>query len=112
MLTYKVFPGPPNYQDVRKGDKPEPAYILRLERPICVSGDEFIDPDAKIDRIEIFPEYADTKNEALWKALRNLIGKSVAVEGKEPFGAQTGHHHAPLLLPITRITRASGSSAR
>jgi len=103
VLTHKVFPGPPNYQDVRKGDKPESAYILQLAKPICVSGDEFVDPNAQIERIQIFPQYADTKDEALWRALRNLVGRSVVVEGKEPFGAQTGHHHAPLLLPITAI---------
>jgi hypothetical protein len=110
VLTHKVFPGPPNYQDVRKGDKPETAYVLELARSICISGDQFIDQNTKIDRIQIFPEYADRKNEALWSALRNLVGKSVVVEGKSPFGAQTGHHHAPLLLPITAITRARGSS--
>jgi hypothetical protein len=100
-LTHKVFPGPPNYEDVRKGDKPEPAYILQLRKPIYVSGDESLDPKQQIDRIQIFPESADDK--PLWNALRKLAGKSVKVEGSEPFGAITGHHHAPLLLPITKI---------
>jgi hypothetical protein len=104
VLTYKVFPGPPNFEDVRKGDKPEPAYILRLQKPICVAGDAFIDPEKQIDRIQIFPAYEDRENPALWKELRSSVGKFVAVEGSEPFGAHTGHHHAPLLMPITKIT--------
>ena len=39
-LDYVVFAGPPNYQDVRKGDTPEPAFVLRLAHPICIQGDE------------------------------------------------------------------------
>ena len=47
VLAYKVFAGPPNYEDVRRGDTPEPTYILQLNRPICVSGDDFIFKDQK-----------------------------------------------------------------
>ena len=111
-LTYKIFPGPPNFADIAKGDKPEPAYILQLRKPICVSGDEFIEPSKPIDRIQIFPAHEDRKKLVSWKMLRTSIGKSVAVEGSEPFGAHTGHHHAPLLLPITRITNANRSAPK
>ena len=111
-LTYQVFPGPPNYQDIRRGDKSEPAYILRLQKSICVSGDAFIDSTKQIDRIQIFPAYEDRENPALWKALRNSVGKFVAVEGSEPFGAHTGHHHAPFLLPITKITPAARTAPK
>jgi len=103
-LTRKIFAGPPNYEDVRKGDRPEPAYILQLKKPICVAGDEFIGQDKLIDRVQIFPEYEEKENKALVRALRGSIGKVVAVEGVSPFGAHTGHHHAPLLLPISKIT--------
>jgi hypothetical protein len=37
-LSYRIFTGPPNYEDVRKGDTPEPAYILSLDVPICAKG--------------------------------------------------------------------------
>ncbi len=102
-LTHKVFPGPPNFENLRKGDKPEPSYILRLQKPVCIIGDEFIEQDKLIERVQIFPEYADRENKALNRKLRNLIGKVVVVQGNSPFGAHTGHHHAPLLLPITKI---------
>jgi hypothetical protein len=107
-----VFPGPPKFEDVRKGDKTEPTYILQLQKPICVSGDEFIDPKQQIDRIQIFPDYADKENPELWKELRRLVGEFVAVDGSEPFGAHTGHHHAPFLLPIKEITLASRPASR
>ena len=106
VLNYKIFAGPPNFEDVRKGDTPEPSYILQLQTPICVSGDDFVSSDRQIDRIQIFPEYSDKKDHTLGESLRSLIGKHVVVVGKSPFGAHTGHHHAPLLSPISRITVA------
>src|SRR6202040_3630539 len=37
--------------------------------------------------------------------LRKLVGSRVRVEGKSAFGPHTGHHHAPLLLPINSVDR-------
>jgi len=68
---------------------------LHLTKPVCVSGDEFIDQAKNIDRIQIFPDYAERENQALLNGLRASVGKFVAIEGCEPFGAHTGHHHAP-----------------
>jgi len=104
-LSYRIFAGPPNYEDVRKGDTPEPAYILSLEAPICATGDEFVDPGKPIQQIQIYPDETGT-SPALSRDLRQLTGKRVSVEGRSAFGAHTGHHHAPLLLPITRIAIA------
>ena len=106
-LTHQVFAGPPNYEDVRKGDRPEPSYVLRLAKPICVVGDEFIDQTTPIDRVQIFPDYDNRNNQTLARALRRFVGKVVAVQGNAPFGAHTGHHHAPLLLPVTNIAIAT-----
>src|SRR6478672_9306523 len=105
-LNYRIFAGPPNYEDVRKGDTPEPTYILTLAEPICASGDEFVDPRDKFSQVQIFPESSDKAATALSRDLRRWIGKRVVVEGTPPFGAHTGHHHAPLMLPITRISIA------
>ena len=106
-LNYRIFPGPPNYEDVRKGDTPELTYILTLDEPICVSGDEFVDAREQFSRVQIFPESSDKDASALSRSLRRWSGKRVAVEGASPFGAHTGHHHARLMLPITRISLAS-----
>jgi hypothetical protein len=106
-LNYRIFAGPPNYEDVRKGDTPEPTYILTLDEPICASGDEFVDPRDKFSQVQIFPEFSDKAAPALSRDLRRWVGKRVVVEGTSPFGAHTGHHHAPLMLPITRISIGS-----
>jgi len=103
VLSYRIFAGPPNYEDVRKGDTPEPAYILSLDAPACATGDDFSNPGKPFDKIQIYPAETDGAGHALWRELRQLVGKRVAVDGKSAFGAHTGHHHAPLLLPIIRI---------
>src|SRR5262245_5741940 len=71
-LNYRIFPGPPNYEDVRKGDTPEPTYILKLEEPICATGNEFVDPNTKFDRIQIFHE-SDKAAQSLWRQLLRFL---------------------------------------
>src|SRR5947209_16462971 len=52
-LDHVVFPGPPNYKDVQGGDEPEPSYVLRLENPICLKGDEFADPTKPFSAVQL-----------------------------------------------------------
>ena len=54
-LNYRIFAGPPNYEDVRKGDTPEPTYILTLAEPICASGDELSIRATSSVRFRFFP---------------------------------------------------------
>lgn len=103
-LSYSIFAGPPNYQDVRKGDAPEPTYVLKLDAPICVSGDDHLNPDQRFDKIQVYAADSGIAGRFLSAELRRFVGKRVTVEGNSPFGAHTGHHHASLLLPITKVT--------
>jgi hypothetical protein len=102
-LTYRIFPGPPNYEDVRRGDTPEPTYILELADPVCATGEE-ADPSVRIDRVQVFADQSAPST--LWSELRGLVGQRVIVAGRAAFGAHTGHHHAPLLLPISQVAPA------
>src|SRR5260221_11968066 len=97
-LNYRIFPGPPNYEDVRKGDTPEPTYILKLEEPICATGNEFVDQNVKFDRIQIFPE-SGKAGQALWRDPRGLIWQRGGVAGAGGIRGDTGPHHAPLIFP-------------
>ena len=106
ILTFHIFGGPPYNGGVRLGDTPEPTYVLKLDDPICATGDEFTNPNDAIEEIQIYPEYSEPEDRELLKDLRRLVGQRVRVEGKSPFGRHTQHHHAPLLLPITQIKRA------
>jgi Domain of unknown function (DUF4431) len=37
----KDFPGPPNYESIRRGDERWRYWIFRLNKPVCVEGDDF-----------------------------------------------------------------------
>src|SRR5581483_9304464 len=106
-LTFRVFGGQPYNGGVNKGGTPEPTYILKLDNSVCVEGNDFSDPIDKADEVQVFP--ADENRPALFKSLRRLVGRNVRVEGKSAFTAHTGHHHAPLLLPIATIVETSDS---
>jgi hypothetical protein len=104
-LYFQVFGGPPYNGGVSKGDTPEPTYILQLDDPVCVVGDDSLDANEKVGQVQIFP--GDDNATRLFTSLRRLVGRRVRVEGKSAFGAHTGHHHAPLLLPIASIVETS-----
>jgi hypothetical protein len=112
-LDFKVFPGPPEYENVRTGDAPEPTYILRLDEPVCAYGDENLDQNQKISDVHI--TVADG-SERLWPTLAQLIGRQVHVTGNDVIGSITGHHHAPLVMWINDVgpdvdpTRAYGTA--
>jgi hypothetical protein len=99
-LTRRTFAGPPNYQDVRHGDAPEPSYILVLPHDICISdGGQLADPGQLFRTVQLYANDARTR-----RALRAAIGRNVQVRG-EPFAAHTGHHHAPLVMEVSRLVR-------
>lgn len=104
-LTFQIFGGPPYNGGVTKGDTPEPTYILRLGQPVCVDGDEFIERGERVDRVQVYPAYGSGREVWILRKLHDLVGARVRVEGKSAFGAHTGHHHAPLLLPIDVVDR-------
>lgn len=104
-LSHRIFAGPPNYTDVRRGDQPAPAYILQLERAACVTAqdDEFLE-DVTTQTIQLLAfDRPDVEAQ-----LRALIGRTVIVTGKDGFGAHTAHHRAPLVLGVVAVVPAEG----
>src|SRR5208283_4683320 len=92
-LTRKTFPGPPNYQDIRKGDKAEKAWFLDLDLPLCVDADRSepdLNPSQKnIRKVQLVLEAGAA---GMYK---ELLGRRVVATGTL-FGAHTGHHHTPV----------------
>ncbi|WP_027170557.1 hypothetical protein [Mesorhizobium sp. WSM3224] len=99
MLTYRIFAGPPNFEDVATGDAPEPAYILQLDSPICLTGDELASADRSFSTVQLLPIVGTGG------LMRALVGKRVEADLSEPYAGVTGHHHAPLLATVVRIYR-------
>lgn len=112
QLSFRIFAGPPNFEDVQKGDTPEPGYVLQLTQPICLSGDaDFADPGYLFDEVQL------VETEATASAMRDLRDSAVTVELINPMPAMTGHHHRPLvawvsaIAPISDPTENYGSAA-
>ena len=105
FLSHQIFAGPPNYQDVKQGDTPEPEYILKLSEPICLTGDEFSDPKNHFLEVQVV-ELDKTAN-----AMRSLLNWSVTVELELPMAAENGHHHRPLVAFVTAVSPADDMTA-
>ncbi|MGA3302138.1 MAG: hypothetical protein ABSC72_02495 [Methylovirgula sp.] len=104
MLSHKIFPGPPNYENTRKGDRPEPAYILTLDKPVCASGIS-VGKDKPLVSTEPFStiHLLFDGNKDIARELKRLVGKRVTVQGENGDEAFTGHHHAPFIMDVKAI---------
>lgn len=102
-LTYVVYPGPPNYESVQKGDTPEPAYILELASAICLQGDEdFADSAIQFSAVHL------SSGKETSRQLKPLVNKNVTVKLNDPFAAHTAHHRAPLVAGVTSVQLGAG----
>jgi hypothetical protein len=95
-VILRIFFGPPNYGEDPGADSREEQAILLLRRPVCVDADQSDNDAAEKDQKEVTlvpPQGMD---------LRGFEGKEVDVEGNL-FHANTGHHHTPVLIQVSRI---------
>lgn len=98
MLSARIFAGPPEYEDVSKGDAPEPGYVLRLPEAICLTGDpDFTDPSYMFDEVQL------VSRERTAGAMAAMDGKTVTVKISGHIPAHTGHHHRPLVAWVDEI---------
>lgn len=97
VLHYAMFPGPPGYEDINKGDTPEPGYILDLFKPICITGDDSADPSSLFSSVHVVGTKATASQ------LKRLDGQRVTVSLIDQMGAHTGHHRRPLVAWVSAI---------
>jgi hypothetical protein len=100
-LISKTYPGPPEYESIRKGDRPETYWLLALSRPVCVNRDE-IDPDIdpaqkNIRRIQLVFLTTKFYDRDQW-----LLGKRVVAAGTL-YGGTTIHHKTRVLLQVQTL---------
>jgi hypothetical protein len=98
-ISRKTFPGPPNYESIRRGDEPETYWILHLARPICTVAAPDNDAESNVNAIQLI---LAPKQYALYKKF--VGGRArVRVTGKL-LHAITGHHHTQVLLELTSMS--------
>lgn len=98
-LVRVVFAGPPNYDDVAKGDEPEPYFLLKFSSPICTvvpQGNDFDAPEQGETEMQlVFVNNA----KAFYDQWRPFLEKRIRCTGKL-FSAISGHHHTPVLMNV------------
>jgi len=103
MISRRTFAGPPNYESTKKGDERETYWILRLNKAICVKGDESLpgisEAEKNVSQLQLV---LDAEQYARYK---NLPGKRAEVSGKL-FHSHTGHHHTNVLLKVAEMKPA------
>ena len=99
-LVKKTFPGPPNFENIKAGDRPETYWFVELREPICLvgtPGDELnsqgVNDVKLVQLLLVHDEY---------KSHGQLVGKKVQATGTFTVGV-SGHHHAPVLLQVVRL---------
>jgi hypothetical protein len=103
-LVRKTFPGPPNYDSVKKGDRRETGWFLDLPENVCVKVDR-AEPDLnpKQSGIHGIQLVLQPRQCAQYKS---LVGKRVIATGTL-FGEHTAHHHTPVLLTVRTLEDAA-----
>ena len=96
-INKQTFPGPPNYESIRKGDKPETYWVLHLPDTVCTqpSGDN--DGEYKVTDLQL------TLTRKQYALYRKFLGRRVNITGKLSH-AITGHHHTHVLMEVTDIS--------
>lgn len=95
VLSRQPFAGPPNYGEART-DASEVAYILTLSQPLCIAEGKAA-PRRQVKTVQLLPPSAEAA-----KRFARLEGMSFVVTGPA-FAAETGHHHAPLLVRAEKM---------
>jgi hypothetical protein len=95
-LISRTFAGPPGYDSVRHGDAAEVTPVLRLARPLCVTGllGETDPTRHSIRELQVLDvhEQLDADQRAVCRRACVLTGQLVR--------AESGHHHTPMIIEL------------
>jgi len=94
ILHKEVFPGPPNYENIRSGDSPETVWFVA------------VDDDAKYNS-----ETGEQRIQIILPMNRydHLLNQAVVATGTL-FDGHTVHHHTPVLMFVTELQTFSSIS--
>ena len=96
ILHREVVPGPPNYENIMAGDRPETVWFVTvLEQSIAQNDDRASSNGGQpvSERIQLLlPE----------NRYNDLLNRKVVASGTL-FDAHTVHHHTPVLMFVTKV---------
>ncbi len=103
LLYKKSFPGPPNYQDIKKGDEEEIYWLIKTAKPFCVNKSSYVEGDERHGLSEV-QLVVDGLN--FYNPNRRLLGNKVILSGTL-FPQITGHHKTEVLITVETIEKAN-----
>ena len=99
-LIQRTMPGPPNYQSIARGDRPQVVDLLILDAPICTVPDYKDSPNTDAfqgqDTIQV------RRAESTWREVRRLAGQRVVVKGTLAEWA-LGPDRTPVVIDPTEV---------
>jgi len=103
VIRAETFPGPPEFEDIRKGDRPMTYWILHPDKPRCVKGDfnSGINDQSELNVQRMQLVMGNSKG-TRYDDYRHLVSKKVRVTGRL-YHAHTGWHVTDVLLEVERI---------
>src|SRR3989442_5714967 len=102
-LIQRTLPGPPNYQSIARGDRPQVVDLLILEAPICTIPDYKDSPNT--DAFQGQDTVQVRRAEATWREVRRLSGRRVVVTGTLAEWA-LGPDRTPVVIDPTAVRPA------
>jgi hypothetical protein len=105
-LKRETFPGAPNYESIKNGDKIETHYYLTLDQKIDViknANDKSTNiNDESVMDVSVLQLVIG--NDSDWATLKKAgVGSRVKIKGTI-FKRHTGHHHSRVLFEVRNIT--------
>lgn len=105
QLYRKSFPGPPNYIDIKEGDKEENFWLIKTPKDFCVNdnGDDWAGKLVNQTDVQlvIMPELIDW-----YETKKSLLGQKVIVTGTL-FPQMSGHHKTEVLITVESLEKAN-----
>src|SRR6266850_5865455 len=99
-LIQRTLPGPPNYQSIKRGDRPQVVDLLILEAPICTIPDYKDSPNT--DAFQGQDTVQVRRAVSTWREVRRLAGKRVVVKGTLAEWA-LGPDRTPVVIDPTEV---------
>lgn len=105
ILNSKSFPGPPNYEDVKRGDKEEIYWFIKTMEEFCVndskdnwSGKLVNQSEVQLVLLSSVFDFYTTK--------KSFLGKRVLVKGTL-LPQMSGHHRTQVLITVESLEKVN-----
>jgi hypothetical protein len=99
-LIQRTLPGPPNYESIARGDRPQVVDLLILDTPICTIADYQDSPNT--DAFQSQDTIQVRRAESTWQEVRRLSGHRVVVAGTLAEWA-LGPDRTPVVIDPTEV---------